>query len=71
MGWNKGKAWFSGMCHECGKKIQKGETCYIEVKGIFPQPKAICEECFKTNHSEAKVESQVKTFLKRLTFRTK
>lgn len=71
MGWNKGKAWFSGMCHECGKKVEKGETCYIEVKGISPQPKAICEECFKTNHSEAKVESQVKTFLKRMTFRTK
>ena len=30
MGWNKGKAWFSVMCHECGKKFEGGETCYIE-----------------------------------------
>lgn len=73
MGWVKGQALFSGNCGKCGKKIEKGETVFSEIKGLLPitnpNLRAICEDCFKKYHPNEKADSPTKNLLKRMTFR--
>lgn len=73
MVWMKGKAKWSGKC-KCGKRIEKGDIVYSEVKGFIPLSnpnlRAICEECFKKEHPNEETKSPMGVLFRRMTLRT-
>lgn len=73
MVWVKGHARISGKCNHCRKEVNKGDTAFVEIHGIFPRPStttALCEDCFNQLHPNEKTVSETGLALRRFTFRT-
>jgi NMD protein affecting ribosome stability and mRNA decay len=70
MVWTKSTAKLSGKCKNCGKQVNKGDIVVVEIKGIFPRPKALCEDCFNQLHPNEKTVSEAGLALRRFTMRT-
>jgi|GEM_PF-4357031 len=70
MVWSKSKARLSGKCKNCEKQVNRGDVVFIEVKGLFPRPTALCEDCFNRLHPNEKTVSEAGLALRRFTMRT-